>query len=323
MNLLRDVQWKPLLTLAPPFVMGAVTLWFEISNGDSLTAREQALIQAVQFVASVWIGWSVSYYFANVSFRDQQRKFALSAYRRISELDYALDRLLSRTRTRGSAGKAGDWQTISEIALLMRYTTNSSKADWADIIGSEMNLAESIKKPDVESDPGRNDAMDRIEKLLQSLPASLAIQTRQNIEDRVEHWVTAFRNELASTGHIELEGFWDRSFQVDPWSLPRNARLQVFIDDVGDRVAALIAHDKEGRSVGVVVNATDELDYDEFMEALRRATRKGAWSAVFVNRGLHIIDPNEPAGERRYFDLRLIQEEPGSRVPDDKGPQAP
>jgi hypothetical protein len=84
---------RPVIGLLPSIVLGGTATWFLITDNVTLSARELLLIQGVQFISSLWFGWSVSYLFAAASFREQQRKFALSAYRRISEIDYTLDRL--------------------------------------------------------------------------------------------------------------------------------------------------------------------------------------------------------------------------------------
>jgi hypothetical protein len=307
---LKIKNTRTIIVLFIPALLGIVATYLQVQFNVSLTPRELLLIQAVQFIASLWFGWGVSYLFSAATFHEQQRKFAISAYRRINEIEYALDRLLHRTKPKQGLSKNvnAELDAINEMAISLRNTVISSKADWADIIGDEIRAVESIKQPErsEQRTTGSIDRVENLEKIMASLPVSLEIQARQNLEDQRQEWSDIFRHDIAKKGYLELEGFWDQSFDRDAWELSPGEAVLISIDDAEDRVGALIAHDSEGRKIGVIINPTSGLPYHEFQEALFDATRKSKFQAIYAKKGtLLAADEGDDEGDRHYFDVQI------------------
>src|SRR5262249_45210175 len=127
---------------------------------------------------------------------------------------------------------------------------------------------------------------DQLQRLRASLPKSLEIQARQlNNKDRLEDEINLFQEELKRKGYIELEGFWDNSFEKDVFSLSIGSTLHISPDVVGGRIHALIAHTERGEAVGVITNATRSLTkYYEFVEALIMALNKSRFLGEYVEK---------------------------------------
>src|SRR5271167_3241246 len=184
---------KPLLLLALPIFLGGIATYFELTSA-TLTSHDLLLINALQFVSTIWFGWASSQIVSEHSFQERQKRFALSAYRRIKEIEYSVDRIIGRIRVKSASGSPAttELDTIREMVLGLRATTRSSKADWADIIGEEITTLEKIE--DIEESKS-DQPMERIDErqdtrelqhLLASLPKSLEIQAQQlNPKDRL------------------------------------------------------------------------------------------------------------------------------------------
>jgi DNA repair ATPase RecN len=219
---------KNIVLLVLPLFLGGTATYFEITSGN-LTQRELILINALQFVSSIWFGWASSQIVSEQNFQERQKRFALSAYRRIKEIEYSVERLLSRIRVKSASGNPAtiELDAIREMVLSLRATARSSKADWADVIGEEIRTLEEIEEiEESENDAALGESASdlssqalpraktvKLQRLRASLPKSLEIQAQQlNPRDRLEDAINLFQEELQRKGYIELEGFWDSSF---------------------------------------------------------------------------------------------------------------
>ena len=234
-----------------PVTLGGIATYLEIST-PTLTQRELLLVNAIQFVSTIWFGWASSQIVSEEQFRQRQKGFALSAYRRIKEIEYSVDRLITRVSLKSGESQLGpELDVIREMAISLRATARSSKADWADIIGEEIKTLEQIEEIETREEiASRDDEIctrlrspespldsPTVQRLLSSLPPPLEIQARQKLTS--DTWVEArdfFKRSLEEKGHIELEGFWDESFEQDVFDLPIGTQLVIRYDDVGRRV---------------------------------------------------------------------------------------
>jgi hypothetical protein len=139
---------KTVLTLFLPIVLGGTATYFEMATAW-LTQRELLLINALQFVSTIWFGWVSSQIVSEQQFQEWQKRFALSAHRRIKEIEYSRERLLTRIRAKSFKDNpiTDELDAIQEIALSLRATARLSTADWADIIGEEIKTLGPVDKP--------------------------------------------------------------------------------------------------------------------------------------------------------------------------------
>lgn len=115
----------------------------EIAAGNA-TPLDRSLFGALEFFLSVAIGWTSQRIASKEEFGRSLRQYALSAYRRISDTKKSLNRVTLRIDSmRPSYPKT----SIHELDLLAALTediadnVDSSKVDWADIIGEDLERA--------------------------------------------------------------------------------------------------------------------------------------------------------------------------------------
>jgi len=243
-------------------------------SSPTSTKVETSLFSVLQFVFSLAFTWVLARVSLRSEFQESQKKFAISAYRRIIEINNAVNRLISRTTShmeKVENGTAHELDVITEIGIGIRESIRSSISDWADIIGDEIETVEKIQmireKQSMENlnatslktdatQPNENDAV--IEKLISTLPQSLKITADEFSNDymsRIHQGKLRLKREEKKKGYVELPGFSESSFDKDICDFKIGDILQVRIgDDNENRVGALIAYDNEGNSVGVMIN---------------------------------------------------------------------
>ncbi len=311
---------KVWILVIAPLILGGVSIYFLFHNNGNLTQRELNLITGLQFISSIWFGWVISSIFSEQEFQQRQKKFAISAYRRIKEIEITLERLLNRLASKMSRNQTlnKELDVIKEMALSLKTTTRSSKADWADIIGEEIKTLEKIEGVEreertegVEREERTelapiDDNQSRTEKLLKKLPPSLEIQAREMNRDRINNGIKKLETELSDVSYIEFDGFWDHTFEKDIFSIPVGSTVFVSVDDIAGRVGTLIAHSDSGEALGVITNkGLGSASYSEFVEMVIGALEKSKFSAKYVTRG-HVYLPRKIRdNERHYFKIRV------------------
>jgi hypothetical protein len=320
------------------FLAGGVIIIQIVAAGPQVTPRETALFSVLQFVFAIIFAWLVSRAASRNEFLDSQKRFAVAAYRRINEIDEGAERLTSRVKNQMKllpAEECRELEVVLAIAVGIRTSIKSSIADWGDVIGDEITTLEKIERIKSEQemlleDPSRfvgtavppgsqrpkqsafvADAIlkqleqneERMNKLLDQLPASLRIASGQRTEERsdsVAAVVQVLEAEFEAAGTLAFRGFWDPSFERDVVSLNVGDRLTVAVGDVGKRHAAMIAKDSDGKSVGVITNKCFSR-YEAFREGLLRFLAQGTFEVELVQ-----IKPRPTLGDRHYFEAKLV-----------------
>ncbi|MEJ2567620.1 MAG: hypothetical protein P8Z50_01885 [candidate division WOR-3 bacterium] len=208
------------ITLA---VLAILTFCLQIFSGIFVTKNEVALINVLQFIMSVGFTWQAAKYFNYESFSKSLKKYAISAYRRISDIHSIVSRLRKRTVQMilepQTTEERHELQTVVEIARDAELVIMSSIADWSEIIGEEISTFQSIKEleskraqletagPTVEK-PGANitkidEIQNKIEKLRKRLPVELRYGTITHFDSDYSFALAA--NWLAGK-HIDEKG---------------------------------------------------------------------------------------------------------------------
>lgn len=242
-------------------------------SSPSSTKTETTLFSVLQFIFSLAFSWIL----ARISLRDEfhasQKKFAISAYRRIIEINNAVNRLVDRTTSHMGKNENTtnhELDVITEISIGIRESIRSSISDWADIIGDEIETVEKIQaireKQAYEQSSGKQlsgvseksieESNVVIENLFSKLPTSLKITTDEvgRQFERMNEAKIKLNLEKKKRGYIELNGEHYPSFENDIFNFKEGDFLQVKIGDNEKRIGVFIAYDDSGRSVGVILN---------------------------------------------------------------------
>lgn len=125
-------------------------LWLEFNtNTNPLHPQTIFIIRALQLIASIAVGFFIQRIQSKEEFQADLKNFALSAYRRIVDIEKIANRLLvvtNNAKQKVDRDETSDIDVIKEIALSIKYTVSSSNADWVDIIGEELKKKERINE---------------------------------------------------------------------------------------------------------------------------------------------------------------------------------
>ena len=110
---------------------------------------DSTLFKALEFGLSIAIGWVSQRIAAREEFQRSLRQYALSAYRRISDIRKSVNRVISeiqRMRPAYPLTSTHDLDLLRVAAEQMNDTINSSVVDWADIIREDLEKVERIQE---------------------------------------------------------------------------------------------------------------------------------------------------------------------------------
>jgi hypothetical protein len=280
------------------FALVVITIGVQVARVGGQTQTEAALFNILQFSLSLTASVLLARASIGKEYHDRQRTLALSAFRRIREIELSLDRLtwyISQKMESRGGSDCGELETIGQSVLGLKASTNSALRDWSDIIGDQIEKIERMEELEkqrisllsesyselphatINGLSRTRRAMLEIDSELASLegevPVSLRVQEDGN-ELRNRYLKTAeieLRMELERIGSVKLNGIWhpNESFDRSPAELRQGESLRVSVGDAGARIGALIVYDSVERSVGVIVNSLGvPMPYRDFVEAL-------------------------------------------------------
>jgi hypothetical protein len=241
-------------------------------SGPNSTRLETSLFSIIQFILALAFSWILARISLKEEFRKSQKSFAIAAYRRITEIDAAIERLIDRTSSHiriGHPETKKELDVILEISLGVRESIKSSISDWADIIGEEIVTINKIKELQEEkfmqplrsTDYNTKDKIielnNKIEEMLSSLPTPLRLSTEAeslSYTEKQEIVKSLLDQEIVDKGFISLEGYCDDDFDSNIGTCNVGDRLKVRIGDGKRRKSVLIAYDQDNKSKGVILN---------------------------------------------------------------------
>ena len=276
MNRLRGTMKKEnivvwLLGLA---TLAVLSLQVLLSN-EATTKTESTLFGVLQFLLSLGFAWVLAKQASQQEFESKQRKFAIAAFRRIKEIEAQTEHLINRLdkAIKGSKENHSHELDIAKTLAISIYdTTSSSKLDWADVIGDQIEVIEKIENiqrksiAQVTNSQSKSEETENINELKEELSTELklSLESRKNKATSVQ-----IAEEVRENGHLLLSGFVD-----EHWSSARDAEklkiseiLNIKIADVEGRIATLAAYDANGDFVGSFFNNYGNT-YDEFTRAV-------------------------------------------------------
>jgi hypothetical protein len=304
-----------LIAILGVLALGTIGLEIFIS-GQETTKVESTLFGVLQFVFSIAFAWFLSKNNSKSEFETQQKKFAVAAFRRIKEIEsqttHLIERLGKAITDRGRS-HIHELDIARTLAVSINETTQSSKLDWADVIGEQIEALDKIQniqrqkaliksthgEPELpaltESDPRINKLEDELESLKNNLSSELKLMAERDELTTKEE----LENELAESGFLELTAFGggsdDFATERDIATLEIGEELLVTIEDIGDRIATLVAKDSGGKIVGSFLNLYNG-NYAEFTHYVCDALEKSKFK-VKVSK----LDGEDDESGRKYF----------------------
>lgn len=292
-------------------ILTAATIGLQLLNStDSPSATETALFSVLQFAFALAFAYLLARWSSRREYQDRQREFAIAAYRRIREIRRVADRLEARAMAAlgSDTDLHQDLDVMREMAHGLCETARSSAADWADLIGREIETIEQLEsrhasqqEPPTEETPRLIDLTrgDDVTRLLDSLPPVLRAEAREDYrQDEHDAALRVLEDAIEERGFLQLRAFWepDDKFDAPVTEVRVEDPMVVAIGDAGSRVGALLAYTSDGRSVGVVTNP-GLWRYDTFLHAILDVMHASRFPA-------ELATIEEPDGDRTYFEVR-------------------
>jgi hypothetical protein len=281
-------------------LLGVVALIIiQVSTASHATALEVALFNVLQFIFSLIFAWLLSHAVSEDQFRERQKRFAMACFRRVKEIERSLLRLQDYVMITRSAGREELSEAISVIRIGLegaQDNVRSSIADWGDVIGSALEVAnevsrlQALRQPDAKDSSGRiidrlSEHMEEVNKKIAALtPKSAAVVPASPLSPankRDMPFKEAFgkiRAALGRTGSYTCAVYWDSedSFPISPAMLKPGDRLTLARGITNLRSDCVLAYDSQNKKLGVVLNwlGDEHCDYETFLRAFTKVLGK-------------------------------------------------
>lgn len=129
-------------------IVFALELYYVTSNNQP-TLIEKGLFGVLEFGLAIGFGWALQRIDSQKRFQESLKSYALSAHRRIRDIEKSIYRLINTIeilRSRSSQSYFNEFDALRLIADGMIDTTKSSVADWVDVIGEELSTRDRLEE---------------------------------------------------------------------------------------------------------------------------------------------------------------------------------
>lgn len=120
-----------------------------IISQNQVTQRETTLFNLLQLLLTTGFSWYGARAISVGAFQASIKRFALGAYRRITDIDSIIGRLQDKLREntfgREKSGSNSEFGIVLAMVEDTRQIINSSIADWTDVIGEELLTFQEVK----------------------------------------------------------------------------------------------------------------------------------------------------------------------------------
>lgn len=324
----------PSLNNVVSFVLGILIITIIsiqiITLNENTTIVETTLFNILQFVFSIAFAWHLSSIVSQNEFRKSQKKFAVSAYRRINEIKKGVERLSLRLNSQKDISfqeTKHELEIIDAITESIHETIISSIADWGEIIGEELKSIEKIEeferekmlltqKSHLEYSPNSSDEKDKllveieeksgmIEKLLSELPVEMQLNEKDKQSTSYSSLSNSALEEMDMLGFIKLKCFWREDFfDTDINSYNLGDKLVVEVGSLKSSTKVLLVKDKSGHILGQVLNyfGDKSVKYSTFRDWIIHYLGRPKFEVELLN-----MDPYLTKNKIRNFELKIIQ----------------
>lgn len=288
------------ITIVTAIVLGILTISgfvFQVVQYDKgiTTQKEIALFNILQFILTLGFSWVSSRIISESEYFLRLKGVAISAYRRISDIESIVCRLRKKLNKPYNQYDSESIRAISsEIIEDLNLLIISSKSDWSDIIGDEIKTIEQIKileKQKSEIDfqsidevSGIDNKIKEVEKqiseLSKNLPPKLIARSILDSTDlHMTHSAQWMRDEHLKTNGLILDCRSGLDYgQIEELKKLKKGDL-VFLRETNDRGISVV--DNSNVRVGQAMN-NSPLDYAGFENAFYRCYQSKNVSAQFI-----------------------------------------
>lgn len=262
--------------------IGAFTIQITMLNKNT-TELETILFNSIQFILSMGFAWFSTRAISRSEFDESIKKFAIGAYRRISDIERMISRLrdeIGNMMAHTSDHELHHLEIVNAIVADTIQVVKSSIADWSDVIGDELIVIEKIKRLEEDKiekesslQSNKDDSENKLEeineqitKLISTLPSYLKYEAleRRELSRNLEFASTWLARKHVDENGLELSVVTGDIYvhERDYMSLQENEILHtVKADGNGIDVA-----DESGALLGRLQN-NSPLSYAEFSKA--------------------------------------------------------
>ena len=192
---MRKISPEPPRTIGLEWIVAAFlgiaalgSLALQVYTLSSKTTQlETVLFNCLQFVLTVGFAWFSTRALSRKEFEENLRRFAIGAYRRVSDIELMIMRLRHQLASASprSPEHETDLRVVSAIVSDTAQVLGSSKADWGDVIRGELIELDQLKRLEeeraqVEQEMKSPEATARIEKQKDDLDVRI-----QNLRSRL------------------------------------------------------------------------------------------------------------------------------------------
>jgi len=196
------------LVLASSIVVSLCIIVFNIYLivvNETITPLENALLTILFFIASISFSGLFTYISAENSFKQSQKEFGYSAYRRTKELEQFIDLYqISLEEASDVISSTNDpivvrskFFSLKMLSEYIRSTINSSIDDWSQIIGEDLEKISKIEEYSV-----------KLEELQHEISLSNEVDNQKYIDDRiieVKREIESLESQIPSSMHINVK----------------------------------------------------------------------------------------------------------------------
>jgi len=249
--------------------------------------RETTLYTVLQLIISISFGWILQRIDSRRQYQQSLRQFALSAYRRISDIEKSVKKIkvtIVEKRINYPKDKAHELDILEVVVEELGNTVNSSILDWADIIGEEISKKEKIELLQIEQQELKSRLYNKSkdDETLQRLE-----EVREEINSLRSDLPLLLQKDLSTTSDILVRSPYDvvnhYSKEAEMYSFIRfHIKLYDFGDGVnieairqGSPYAVILHHhdttfrirviDKNGNLIGEIENPFPAFRHEDFV----------------------------------------------------------
>jgi len=321
-------RWQKGLILLIIVIFVIFLIAFQINTANTATKIETTLFNTLQFIFSILFAWLLSAFIGESQFIESQRKFAIGAFRRIKEIERAID----RTQRYVSYLESDTDELVKSKVIAvkgglasMQDTVRSSIADWSDIIGDEIQISNEIKKLKklrdntddaiLNNEPAKlDDVNEKITQLIESLPTEIASDMDFEDDGIVLESIESLAEQWMEEKQLVLHAFYDYNgkFGSDLTQLKIGDRLQLARGMTESRMGALMLFNDDNQQIAVVMNhCTNDCNYENFVEAFEEFYGKKLIPSVLGGNpmSVKVIEINEFDHESQRQGLSVLVEQ--------------
>ena len=277
-------SYRPVIAIAILLTLCLFAMFIiQISSTEEATKTESALFSILQLVFSTYVAWAVTDHYTKKSFIDSQKKFAISSFRRIKEIQHCVGKLYSYLNRENPNGI--NQEVVSNGLDHVNNLICSSIADWSDVIEDELRLTQEYERlKEIKNDTTWSQGIEKkdsrvldqleslrgkIEQIESELPPELRAMYQGTIQHKLISGCKLYSEIYKKDGHISFNCLWDKDRFSDANIFSVGDTVKMGLCNIGGIDNSLVALDQELNPLGVLTNNyRDSESYEEFKQVI-------------------------------------------------------